>query len=70
MKLWPWSVDIEPEAQGCHEKTLLHRVQFVAKCQETTRHYARLESVMATTCFKTGVSWHFCLFKDIRKIEL
>jgi len=63
-------VDIEPEAQGCDEKSVLRRVQFVAKCQETTRHYSRLESGMATTCFKTGVSWHFCSFKDVCKIEL
>ena len=63
-------MDVEPQAQGCDEKSVSHRVLFVAKCQETTRQYAILESVMATTCFQTGVSWHFCSFKDVLKIEL
>jgi len=40
-------------------KTVSHRVQFEAKCQETTRHYARLERIMAITPFQTGVSRHF-----------
>jgi len=47
------------------------RVQFEAKCRETTRHYARPESIMAITRFQTGVSWHFRSFKDdVLKIEL
>ena len=46
-------------------------VQFEAQCQETTRHYVRLESVMAITHFQSEVSWHFCSLKaDILKIEL
>ena len=55
----------------CDEKSMSHRVQFEAKCRETTRNYARLESVMAITRFQTGVSCHFCSFKDdVLKIEL
>ena len=46
-------------------------VHFEAKCREATRHYARLESVMAITHFQSEVSWHFCLLKaDFLKIEL
>ena len=64
-------MDVEPEARGCDENSVSRRVQFKAKCPETTRHYARLESVMAITRFQTGVSWHFRSFKDlILKIEL
>jgi len=52
-------------------KRVSRRVQFEAKCRETTRHYARPESIMAITRFQTGVSWHFRLFKDdALKIEL
>jgi len=57
----------------CDEKTrsVWRRVQFEAKCQDTTRNYGRLESVMAITRFQTGVSWHFRSFKDdVLKIEL
>ena len=64
-------MDVEPEARGCDENSVSHRAQFKAKCQETTRHYARLESVMAMTRFQTGVSWHFRSFNDVvLKIEL
>ena len=71
MKPWPGSVDVELAARGCDEKSLSRRIQFEAKCRETTRHYARLESVMAITRFQMGVSWHFRSFKDvILKIEL
>jgi len=46
-------------------------VQFETQCRETTRHYARLESIMAITHFQSGVSWHFCSLKaDVLKIEL
>jgi len=52
-------------------KRVSRRVQFEAKCRETTRHYARLESIMAITHFQTGVSWHFHSFKeDVLKREL
>jgi len=52
-------------------KRVSRRVQFEAKCRKTTRHYARLESIMAITRFQTGVSWHFHSFKDdVLKIEL
>jgi len=52
-------------------KRVSRRVQFEAKCRETTRHYARLESIMPITRFQTGVSWHFRSFKDdVLKIEL
>jgi len=52
-------------------KRVSRRVQFEAKSRETTRHYARLESIMAITHFQTGVSWHFRSFKDdVLKIEL
>jgi len=52
-------------------KTVSRRAQFEPKCRETTRHYARRESVIAITRFQTGVSWHFHSFKDcILKIEL
>ena len=52
-------------------KRVSGRVQFEAKCQETTRHYARPESIMVITRFQTGVSWHFRSFKDdVLKIEL
>jgi len=64
-------VTVEPEDRGCDAKSVSRRVQFKAKCRETTRHYARLESVMAITRFQTGVSWHFHSFKDVvLKIEL
>ena len=67
LQLWPGSGDVE----GCDEKCVSRRVQVEAKCRETTRHYARLESVMAITRFQTGVSWHFRSFKDdVLKIEL
>ena len=52
-------------------KRVSRRVQFEAKCRETTRHYARLASIMAITRFEAGVSWHFRSFKeDVLKIEL
>jgi len=52
-------------------KRVSRRVQFEAKCRETTWHHARLESIMAITRFQTGVSWHVRLFKDdVLKIEL
>jgi len=52
-------------------KTVSRHVQFEAKCRETTRHYTRLESIMAITRFQIGVSWHFRSFKDdVWKIEL
>jgi len=52
-------------------KRVSRRVQFEPKCRETTRHYARPESIMAITGFQTGVSWHFRSFKDdVLKIEL
>jgi len=52
-------------------KRVSRRLQTEAKCREPTRHYARLESVMAITRFQTGVSWHFRFFKDkVLKIEL
>ena len=73
-----WSVEVVapecgcwPEARGCDDHSVSRRVQFKAKCRETTRHYARLESVMAITRFQTGVSWHFRSFKDlVLQIEL
>jgi len=52
-------------------KRVSRRVQFEAQCRETTRHDARLVSIMAITRFQTGVSWHFHSFKDgVLKIEL
>ena len=71
LKLLHRSVNVEPEAGGCDENGVSRRVQFKAKCPETSGHYARLESVMAITLFQTGVSWHFRSFKDlVLKIEL
>jgi len=56
---------------GVVMKTVSRRIQFEAKCRDTTRHYARLESVMVITRFQTAVSWHFRSFKDsVLKIEL
>jgi len=47
------------------------QVQFEGKCRETSRHYARLESILAITRFQARVSWHFRLFKDnVLTIEL
>jgi len=67
--LW-WSVEaVAPECgcwalvlwwKECDEKSVSRRVQFEAKCRETTMHYATLESVMAITPFQAEVSWHFC----------
>jgi len=55
----------------CDEKSMSSRIQFEAKCGETSRNYARPESVMAITCFQAEVSWHFRSFKhDVVKIEL
>ena len=69
LQLWPRGVDVQ--VAYSNEKSVPHRVQFEAKCQETTRYYARLESVMAITHFQTGGSWHFPSFKDnVLKIEL
>ena len=52
-------------------KRVSRRVQFEAKCRETTRHYARLASIMAITRFQAAVSWYFRSFKDdVLKIEL
>jgi len=52
-------------------KRVSRRVQFEAKCRETTRHYASPESIIAITRFQTEVSWHFRSFKDdVLKIEL
>jgi len=67
LQQWPGTVDIV----CCDEKSVSRRVQFEAMCRETSRNYARLESVMAMTRFQTGVSWHFRSFKDdVVKIEL
>ena len=69
LQLWPGSVDVEPEC--CDEKSVSCRVKFEAKFRETTGHDAGVESVIAITPFQTGVSWHFCSFKDdILKIEV
>ena len=60
-------MDVEPEC--CAEKSVMKkgvsgRVQFEAKCRETTMHYAILESVMTITRFHTEVSWHFRFLKN------
>ena len=59
------------DVECCDEKSVSRRVQFEAKCRETTRPYARYESVIAITRFQTGVCWHFHFLKDeVLKIEL
>jgi len=67
LQLWPGSVDVV-----CGDAKRVSRdVQFEAKWQETTRNYARLETIMAITSFQTGLSWQFRSFKDdVLKIEL
>ena len=67
LKLWQQGVDVESECcdvRSVMKKGVSGRVQFEAKCQETTMHYAILESVMAITRFQTEVSWHFRFLKN------
>jgi len=71
LQLWLGSVNARTRVEYGDEKSVSRRLQFEAKCRETTRHYARLESIIAITRFQTGVSWHFRSLKDeVLKIEL
>ena len=64
--MWPWRMDVV----CCEEKSVSRHVPFEAKCQETTRHNARLQSIMPITRFHASVSSHFRSFKDdVPKME-